>query len=31
LGFLQKPVNGQSLVDLINVASEDSNSAVLQP
>jgi len=30
VGFLQKPFNGQTLVDLINVASEDMNSTVKQ-
>ena len=30
VGFLQKPVNGQTLVDLINVASEDTNDVVKQ-
>jgi FixJ family two-component response regulator len=26
VGFLQKPVNGQTLVDLINVASENKKA-----
>jgi FixJ family two-component response regulator len=26
VGFLQKPFNGQSLVDLINVASENTDA-----
>ena len=28
MGFLQKPVNGQTLVDLINAAPEDTNVMV---
>jgi len=28
MGFLQKPVNGQTLVDLINAAPEDTNVTV---
>jgi FixJ family two-component response regulator len=28
VGFLQKPVNGQTLVDLINVASENTNGTM---
>ena len=28
VGFLQKPFNGQALVDLINVASEDTNGMI---
>ena len=30
VGFLQKPFDGQSLVDLINAASEDPSSTVKQ-
>ena len=28
VGFLQKPFGGQALVDLINVASEDTNGMI---
>ena len=30
VGFLQKPFNGQTLVDLINVASENTNDMIKQ-
>jgi FixJ family two-component response regulator len=30
VGFLQKPVDGQTLVDLINVVSENRDSAIKQ-